>query len=428
MRRRILTVVMAGILTTGVLVGLVAEAHAKSFAGLPCTKLNEQRGDGPGKTVVCKKVGSKKIWQTLAAPKSKPGSTAQPQSGTVAPSTPQQSSNSTQSSPPQTPCTKVPEFSYNFIDPKYVRVVTPIGEQTGSGGVIAVRSYIHPAQEFMGQELPLFAPVDMTLFSASYYKPPGATATYQPEYSLYFDAGCGIMVKFFHIKGVVGKVASAVPVDPSPSSAGQGVKSTPIKAGEQFGWYKLGENSVAFDFWVDNEAVTNRFIVQSHFGTSNALHSVCPYDFYSADKKSAWLAKLGAPGSDPIPGTTCGSISQGVPGTADGMWFISENTENDHLTLEGAYQSQIMFSIDASGIVRIGGLNASGSLSQMMISSNASTWKKPSDISVGATHCWSNSQQSVKVNVTSEKTMSVLVGAGSCESLGSAALGKTYYR
>jgi hypothetical protein len=322
----------------------------------------------------------------------------------------------------------MPEFTHNFIDPKYVRVVTPIGEQTGSGGVIAVRSYVHPSEEFSGQELPIFAPIDMSLFSASYYKPLGSSSTYKPEYSLYFDAGCGITVSFFHIKGVVGKTADVVPTEPSSSSAGQFIKVTPVKAGEQIGWYKLGETSVAFDFWVDNAAVSNEFIVNSHFAESNALHSVCPYNYYSADKRAIWLAKLGAPGSDPIPGTGCGVISQGVIGTADGMWFISESTKTDQLLYDGAYQSQIMFSVDPSGMLRIGGLNASGSIKQMMISSNASTWKRPSDILIGTTHCWSDSDQSVKVNVINEKTMAVLVGAGSCDALGNAASGRIYYR
>ena len=339
-----------------------------------------------------------------------------------------QSNSPSPSKSPENVCVKIPEFTHNFIDPKYVRVVTPIGEQTGSGGVIAVRSYVHPAIEFTGQELPIYAPVDMTLSSASYYKPLGSSDTYKPEYSLYFEAGCGISVKFFHIKGVVGKVAAVVPTEPSSSSAGQGVKATAIKTGEQIGWYKLGETSVAFDFWIDNAAVTNRFIVQSHFADSNALHSVCPYEFYTPDKKAIWLAKLGAPGSDPIPGTGCGVITQGTVGTSDGIWFISEGTQADRLTYDGAYQSQIMFSIDASGLVRIGGLNASGSPSQMMISPNTSTWKRPSDVFVGATHCWSNSQQSVKVNLISEKSMAVLVRAGSCEALGSTAFGKIYVR
>jgi hypothetical protein len=402
MRKRLIALL---VVTPILLSSQLSISHAAAKAGAKCSKVGIQ-SIASGKTFTCIKSGKKMIWdkgQVVVKAKPKPTS-------------------------PKNSCTKKPEFTHNFIDPKYVRVVTPIGGQTAFGGVIAVRSYVFPSQEFLEQELPIFAPTDMSLFQASYYKPVGSSSTYKPEYSLYFDAGCGIMVKFFHIKGVVGKTADAVPTEPSSSSAGQPVKVISVKAGEQIGWYKLGETSVAFDFWVDDSAVTNEFIVNSHFVDSNALHSVCPYNYYSADKKAIWLAKLGASGG-PEPGTSCGVISQGVIGTADGMWFISESTKTDQLLYDGAYQSQISFVVDPSGILRIGGLNALGALKQMMISSNtSSTWKKPSDILIGATHCWSDSDQSVKVNVINEKTMSVLVGAGSCDALGSPALGRTYYR
>lgn len=420
-------VFVASIVIVGIINGAVPAVQAKSLVGSACTKLGAKAGDGPSRTVICVKKGSKKVWKALILKRTDKSSNGQPNSTrpSTEPSTQpsEQPSNSSGSN-----CQKLPEFTENFIDPAYVRVVTPIGEQTGSGGVIAVRSYVHPSNTFLGKELPIYAPVDMTLSMASYYKPPGAAANYQPEYSLYFEVGCGITVKFFHIKGVVGRVATAVPSQPSPSSAGQSVTRTPIKAGEQFGWYKLGENSVAFDFWVDNEAHTNDFIVPSHFADSNARHSVCPYDFYTSDKRAIWLAKLGAPGSDPVPGTTCGVVTEGIEGTADGMWFISPDTQTDHLAYDGAYQSQIMLSTDPSGILRIGGLNTSGTPSQMMVSPQSSTWLKPSDVKVGSSHCWSTDLQSVAVKVIGNKTMSVVVGTGSCSTLPDPSTGKTYYR
>lgn len=406
--------------TMGLLFGAIPTVQAKTMVGTPCTKLGAIAGNGPGGSVICTTKGKKKIWQVL--PRKSPSRQGQQNS-------PQTPSNSPQPTiAPTQNCTKLPEFTADFIDPSYVRDVTPIGEQTGTGGVIAVRSYIHPKSEFLGKELPIYAPVDMTLNSANYYKVAGASASYQPEYSLYFDAGCGISVKFFHIKGVVGKVAGVVPTEPMSSSAGQPVTPTRIRAGEQIGWYKLGENSVAFDFWVDNEAHANDFIVASHFASSNALHSVCPYDLYIPVKRDAWLAKLGAPGSDPVPGTSCGVVTEGLAGTADGMWFIGQDTITDHLTYDGAYQSQIMFSTDPSGLLRIGGLNASGSPTQMMVNPQSSTWIKPSDVVVGASHCWSNDTQSVAVTLTSKTTMSVIVGTGSCTTLPATSTGKTYYR
>ena len=426
-KRKFLRASVAIIAIVGLIYSAIPVAQGKTLLGTSCTKLGTKAGDGPGRSVICVKKGSKKVWKALPANTEnkpvapKPAST-QPSTDTSSRPSPEPTNTA------ETKCQKLPEFTENFIDPTFVRDVTPIGEQTGSGGVIAVRSYIHPLNSFLGKELPIYAPVDMTLNMASYYKPPGAAASYQPEYSLYFEVGCGITVKFFHIKGVVGKVASAVPVEPSPSSAGQAVTRTPVKAGEQIGWYKLGENSVAFDFWVDNEAHTNSFIVPSHFAQSNALHSVCPYNFFTADKKALWLAKLGAPGSDPVPGTTCGVVTEGIEGTADGMWFISPDTQTDHLAYDGAYQSQIMFSVDPSGLIRIGGLNTSGTLSQMMVSPQSSTWIKPSDVKVGAGHCWSTDVQSVAVKVIDNRTMSVIVGTGSCATLSDPSTGKTYYR
>ena len=90
------------------------------------------------------------------------------------------------------------------------------------------------------------------------------------------------------------------------------------------------------------------------------------------------------------------------------MWFIAPDTQTDRLTYDGPYQSQIMFTTiqrHNSG----GGLNT-GTLTQMMVSPQSSTWRKPSDVSVGTSHCWSTDIQSVRVNVTSNTTMSVVVG------------------
>ena len=385
------------------------------MVGKPCTSLGLVMGDGPGRSIVCVKKGKKKMWLPLAANKRDPS--------------PMTSSGVTDSgSSTSSACSQLPVFTADFIDPSYVRVVTPIGGQTGSGGVIAVRSYVHPSNDFMGKELPVFAPVDMTFYQASYYKVPGSPDSYQPEYALYFEVGCGISVKFFHIKGVVGNVAEVAPKVQSPSSAGQDVKKTAIKAGEQIGWYKLGENSVAFDFWVDNAARTNDFIVASHFASSNALHSVCPYDFYPPAKRAQWFGKLGAPGGIPVPGTSCGVVTEGKTGTADGMWFVGTDTMTDHLAYEGAYQSQIMLSTDTDMNVRIGGLNTSASLTQMFVGPQMSTWRKPSDVLVGETQCWSDDKQSVRVKVMSTTTMSVNVGLGPCTALPDVCTDKIYYR
>ena len=70
----------------------------------------------------------------------------------------------------------------------------------------------------IGQQLPLYAPVDMTLTQAAYCKI-GTDPTYKPEYSPFFDAGCGFTLQLYHVKGVVRAVAGVVPKNPVPSSA-----------------------------------------------------------------------------------------------------------------------------------------------------------------------------------------------------------------
>lgn len=412
--RRVLYMLVGVVLMGALVMTVMSPAQGKTLVGTSCTKLGAQIGDGPSRTVECKKVGKKKIWQLLTASYAHSNSPA-----------PTHSSVST--------CKALPVFTADFIDPKYVRGVTPIGGQTGSGGVIALRSYVYPSNDFAGQKLPIYAPVAMSLTAASYYKSATASASYQPEYSLYFDAGCGISVKFFHIKGVVGSVAGVVPKEPSTSSGGQQVKPTKVVAGEQIGWYELGENSVAFDFWVDNQAYTDQFIVPSHFATQDGFHSVCPYDFYTPEKRSIWLSKMGGNDGIPVAGTDCGVVNQGQAGTVDGLWFATPNTKVDQLTWDGFYQSQIMFHADGSNVIRIGGLNATQPLHQMFTSPSNTTWAKPTDIKVGATHCWtddvrSDRQQSAKVLLTSATTLTVVVGLGSCEALPDISTGKNYYR
>ena len=396
-------------------------AHAN--AGKKCTKVGQvDKRQG----TVCVRVGKTMVWR-------KSSSSGGASSGT----------GKSGGSATNTSCPSPVKFTKNFIDPTQVQAVTPIGGQTAFGGSIAIRSYVMPPTSLYGQRLPVYAPVDMTLNQASYYLPLGAPAGYQAEYSLYFDAGCSVQVQFFHIKGVVGNIARAVPATPSPSSAGQSVVPTKVLAGDQIGWFQ-GEagRSVAFDFRVEDELNKNSFINQSRFESSpngrGELHAKCPYDYYVEPLRSQWLAKLGSAGGVVVPGTPCGKPSQGVSGTANGLWFLPNAKVND-LKFEGAsfgdaavgpagqYMSQIALTTDADGMVRIGGLNVASPLGQMMVGSNQATWKKPEDIKVGQTHCWTDSRQSVKVQLVSAGSLVAVVGNGSCESL-SLTSGRTYER
>ena len=333
----------------------------------------------------------------------------------------------------QATCAAPVQFTKNFIAPEHVQVVTPLAGQTASGGVLAVRSYVMPPPSQYGKRLPIYAPADMHLVQASYYKPMGAPADYQAEYSLFFDAGCGVEVQLYHVKGVSGAVARAVPRSPSSSSAGQQVTRTRVRAGQQVGWF-VGEagRSVAFDFRVEDRSRKNTFLNQRRFdqspSASGELYATCPYDYYVEPLKTQWLAKMGSASGMVVPGTPCGRLNQGTAGTAHGMWFLGAAKVNE-LTFQGTafsdpsmgpagqYQSQILLTTDADGMVRIGGLNASGPLGQMMVGTNQASWKAPETVAVGQTHCWSDARQSVKVQVSTRTTMTVVVGAGPCDGL-----------
>lgn len=395
--------------------------EAATLVGKPCSKLRATTGDGPGRTVVCVKATSgknkgKRIWQLKKTTAPGPTSTPSP-SSTAKPS-------------PTASCSR-PTFTNDLISLDSVQVVIPIGQQTAFGGVLSVRSYVHTKPELNGQQLPVMAPTDMTLTSASYYRPADAPVDQEGEYSLFFDAGCGIEVQLYHIKGVVGAVAAVVPKVPVPSSAGQQVTPTKIRAGDQIGWYKGGGPSVAFDFRVQDNSNLNRFINEKRFTSSSfasgELHAICPYSLYTGAQRDRWLARLGSPSGDPVPGTQCGEITQGTAGTAQGMWFFSDAKVNE-LTYRGStwdqglpagqYQSQILLITDALGSVRVGGLNAARPMVQLILGKENPTWRDPLSIVGGQEHCWSEVDRSVKVRLSSDgNILTAVVGSGSCESL-----------
>ena len=322
-------------------------------------------------------------------------------------------------------------FTHNLIDPADVSGVAPIGGQTGTGGIIAVRSYIYPLRSLVGQQLPLYAPVDMTLVGASHYQPPGALPGWLPEYSLYFDVGCGITLNLFHVKGISAPLAAVVPPAVTQSSASTQI-TPPLKVatGEQVGYYLPSNDGdgVSFDFWVNDAAVTNSFISPARYVGTNYVHAVCPYQFYVEPLRSVWYAKLGTQGGVAVPGTACGTVRQGNLGTAQGQWFRDPNPATGHadvLTNDGTYLSQGVITIESDGTVRIGGF---WSPEYVIIGPTDPSWADPNTVTSG--HCWfgTSVNQSVTVQLDSPTAMRVAVVNGPCPASVPASVWKTYYR
>ena len=335
------------------------------------------------------------------------------------------------SAPKPDPCRNRTElFTQHIIDPAAVSGVAPVGGQTGSGGVLAVRSYVFPKQELRGKRLAIRAPAAMTLFGASYYLPPGAPAGYKPEYSLYFSAPCSLEVKFFHIKGISSRLGTVVPKAPSASSASQRVKPLPVAAGEQIGWYEPAVGSVAFDFWVDDLAKQNSFISPKRYAQSNARYAVCPWQFYAKPLRSVWMAKLGDQGGLARPGTSCGVVTQGTRGSVLGQWFREPNVNLpvvDRLTMDGSYQSQAMVTMESSGSVRLGGFYAPQALIVGRTGSTAAGWSDPRTITAGTTRCFSDGNRAVHLTLQSATTLRATV-TPSCSSAVPTNEWRTYYR
>jgi hypothetical protein len=390
------------------LMALAAPANAAATAkvGAACPASGKLIGGGPGVTFVCTPSKGKLVWQLL-----RPGSPS-PSRAATTPAGP-------------TACVAPVHFTKSLIDPASVDVVAPIGGQTGSGGVVAVRSYIQPKRSLDGQHLPLYAPTDMTLTGGTHYKLPGSP--YAPEYSLAFDAGCGITVNLFHLKEISARLQTVVPAAPTASSATAPVKSLKITAGEQIGGYVPGgADGVAFDFWVDNAKVTNTFITPARYAHSNYLHAVCPYDLYTQPLRDTWLAKLGSQSSGVVAGTPCGTVSQGRLGTAQGQWFADKDPavgQTDVLRYDGTYMSQGVLSSAADGAVRIGGF---WSPTYIIVGRENPTWADPATVS--SDHCWADDMRSVTVRLDSPQVMRVFVAAGGCPALIPADQWKMYYR
>lgn len=400
-----------------------ATAAGGPALGGPCPEAGQMTGLGPGKSAVCSRVKGKLVWTQLTSP-GKPA----PGSAPAASGAPGAGGASAPASAAADCNPSTVRFTANLIDPGKVSGVAPIGGQTGSGGVVAVRSYVFPLRSLVGQRVPLYAPVDMTLTGAARYKLPQAPANYEPEFSLEFTVRCGVSLKLYHVKAISDRLATVVPATVTPSSATDSVKPLAVKAGEQIGWWIGGEKSVAFDFWVDNAKVTNAFITPQRYLRSNYLHAVCPYSFYVEPLRRVWLAKLGTQSGLAVPGTPCGTVSQGKAGTMQGQWFLDPNPATglaDVISYDGQYMSQGVINLESDGTVRIGGFWSPG---YVLTDKNDATWADPAKVTDA--HCWFDrvGNRSVSMKLDSPTKLRVAVVDGPCPASIDAVPAKTYYR
>jgi hypothetical protein len=315
-----------------------------------------------------------------------------------------------------------------------IQLVTPIGLVGGGGTEIVGRSYIFPRTD--GDEpLTLYAPTDMKLIGGVRYIPPDAPEDYVPDWALAFAPDCSsrVLIELYHVKDVVPALKEAIGDEPKPSSAWQQVSAAVhFEAGEPIGAYLHGINSVAFDFIVKDDAVTNPFHTPERYETSNVLHVICPYTYYTPALRSQFDALLGAPGGEPIPGTDCGNVAIDVPGALAGQWFFDPDpaTGRGNLELVDGYGNPHPIVRNPDRSITFG--NVGASIQGQRVYPEAETWRDPWEVT--DEHCYQLGNPGSPAGwlyyvLVSDSEMKLYQSpSGECPSEPPSSGGRTYYR
>lgn len=328
-------------------------------------------------------------------------------------------------------CTTRPVLNDYLIDPSLIKVVTQIGVVGGGNTSIVGRSYVF-AVDGDNVRLPLTAPTDLRIAAARHYAPPDSPAQgYVPDWSLLLDIGCGIKFELYHVKDVSNAIKSVVDTTVYPSSAWQPLaQPISIRSGEVFAWYIRGLNSVAFDVVAHDDTRRNQFANQPRYLTSNLLDIVCPWTLFAPAKRDAYLALIGSPGGQRVPGSGCGTVERDIPGTPSGQWFLSTNVADSWLlSKSGNYGNPLPIALGVDSTVHIGHIGPS---SDLRIYRENATWKNPADIttswcyqarngSFDAGWLWLRMNSTTQMDVAYEST-------GSCPATFPASGFMPYYR
>jgi hypothetical protein len=286
---------------------------------------------------------------------------------------------------PHTPrnCTTDPVvFTEYVMDPSQIKVVAQIGAIGGGNTELVGRSYVFAADGLQNQRLPIVAPTDLDIVAAKHYSPTGALPAYIPDWSLFVDAGCGVTMELYHVKDVSDTIKAVADTTIYASSAWEPLSHRiRVAAGDTIGWYISGYNSVAWDFIVRNDSITNQFANQARYvaRNSNILHVVCPYDLFVPAKKSAYYAKLGSVTGIPVPGANCGTVERDVIGTPAGQWFFDSTftVGPGMLSKVGYYGDPFPNIIAPDSTIMFGHI---GPNNDVRIERVNATWKRPQDI------------------------------------------------
>ncbi len=327
------------------------------------------------------------------------------------------------------------QFTEYLIDPHYVQKIGQVGVVHGFGKSIVERSYISVKEDFYEQKITLYSPTDMTLVAGARYKI-SSDPNYLDDYVLKFDAGCNVEIVLGHVKGVVEQIGEQLKNTKNDSREDM-INPIKFKAGEVIGYYyQQSSGGVAgFDFIVRDRNVINQFINQERYSdgrAGNLISGVCPYDFYTGEKKEAYYNLIGGGGGTVFEVKSCGNASRDVRGTISGMWFLDKDVVGsiyDYYT-DGDYGSPISIVGDEERI-------SMGNLGQqdpvIYIYSDNPTYKLPEEVKTE--HCYQNRNNPnsnngyVYFRVVDNETVDIFFSAsGTCPSSFPSSGSKRYYK
>jgi hypothetical protein len=267
------------------------------------------------------------------------------------------------------------------------------------------------------------------------YLPPGAPEDYHPDWALAFAPDCSssVLIELYHVKEVVPALSEALGDELSMSSAWQQTTAmVRFEAGDKIGEYVHGPTSVAFDFIVSDNAVTNDFATPARYATSNILHVICPYRYYTPELRASFEALLGAPGGEPIAGTDCGDVAIDTLGAIAGQWFSDPDPASGRGTLElqNGYGNPHPIVLNPDRSITFG--NVGASIQGVRIYEESATWRDPRE--VDDEHCYqlgtpASPEGFLYYVVISEREMKLFYSSsGECPGVPPASGGRTYYR
>jgi hypothetical protein len=210
-------------------------------------------------------------------------------------------------------------FTVAPVDPSLLQEIAPLGNMAPPGHTTRTeQTYLRfPGLQGSATTVyPLYAPADITLLLVR-----SATGmTMDPEdHSIAFALCQDVYGYFNHVKSLSDELAALVATRECNSyDSGAGPCETQLFDSIPAGTLleQVGRLQGNFDFGALDMRVTNTFANPDRYQFARTPHIVCPYNYFEADLRDQFFAL--------IPRTQeprCGTATQDVPGTLQGVWF-----------------------------------------------------------------------------------------------------------